>query len=205
MRASKGMRLRRAGFGGGVPESRRLHLGCGGRRVLGWLNCDVSGSELDVDLAAGRLPFRDRSVEVVVMQHVVEHLELHGQLIPLLRELDRVCTADAVLWLSCPDLAKVCAGYLADRGRALKDDRCRRYPDYSLDGAPVQQFVNDLFQARGRHRNLFDFELLAWALGRAGFGRVEQVKEAELLAAHPEFPPRRDDDQSLYVTACRSR
>ncbi|MFF8691009.1 class I SAM-dependent methyltransferase [Streptomyces sp. NPDC015144] len=171
----------------------------------GWLNCDVSGSEFDVDLAAGRLPFASRSTETVVMQHVVEHLELHGQLIPLLRELHRVCTPDGVLWLSCPDLAKVCAGYTADRGQALKDDRCSRYPDYSLGGAPVQQFVNDLFQARGRHRNLFDFELLAWALGQAGFDLVKEVKEAELLTAHPEFPPRHDDDQSLYVVARRSR
>ncbi|MGW2540272.1 methyltransferase domain-containing protein [Kitasatospora sp. NPDC001574] len=204
-RLSARLRLRRAALGGRLPESRRLHLGCGGRRVPGWLNCDVSGSELDVDLAAGRLPFPGGSVEVVVMQHVVEHLELHGQLIPLLRELRRVCTPDAVLWLSCPDLAKVCAGYTADRGRALRDDRCSRYPDYSLGGAPVQQFVNDLFQARGRHRNLFDAELLAWALDQAGFDLVEQVKEAELLAAHPEFPPRHDDEQSLYVTARRSR
>lgn len=158
-----------------------------------------------MDLAAGRLPFADRSAETVVMQHVVEHLELHGQLIPLLRELHRVCAPDGMLWLSCPDLAKVCAGYTADRGQALKEDRCSRYPDYSLGGAPVQQFVNDLFQARGRHRNLFDLELLAWALGQAGFDLVEQVKEAELLAAHPEFPPRHDDDQSLYVVARRSR
>ncbi|ANW17160.1 glycosyl transferase family 2 [Streptomyces clavuligerus] len=188
-----------------APVPRGVHLGCGARRVPGWLNCDVSGSECDIDLAAGRLPFADGSVDAVVMQHVVEHLELKGQLIPLLRELYRVCSDDAVLWLSCPDLAKVCAAYTADRGRALKEDRCRRWPDYSLDGAPVQQFVNDLFQARGRHRNLFDLELLAWALEQAGFRSVERIAEADLLAAHPGFPPRHDDEQSLYVRVCKSR
>ncbi|MDI3423358.1 methyltransferase domain-containing protein [Streptomyces luteolus] len=165
----------------------------------------MSGSELDLDLASGRLPFPDGSVTAVVMQHVVEHLELHGQLIPLLRELRRVCADDAVLWLSCPDLAKVCGAYVADRGQALKEDRCRRYPDYSLGGAPVQQFVNDLFHARGRHRNLFDLELLDWALHQAGFPSGEQVMEADLLTAHPEFPPRHDDAQSLYVRVCKSR
>ncbi|MEV0277837.1 methyltransferase domain-containing protein [Streptomyces sp. NPDC050610] len=195
-------RMRRAG---GLPESRRIHLGCGDRRVPGWSNCDVAGSECDIDLAAARLPFPDGSVTAVVMQHVVEHLELRGQLIPLFRELHRVCADDAVLWLSCPDLAKVCAGYAADRGQALVEDRCRRWPDYSLGGAPVQQFINDLFQARGRHRNLFDLELLAWALDQAGFGSVERIEEAGLLAAHPEFPPRHDDAQSLYVRACKSR
>ncbi|MFI7103485.1 methyltransferase domain-containing protein [Streptomyces sp. NPDC050161] len=165
----------------------------------------MTGSEFDIDLAARRLPFPDRSVTVVVMQHVVEHLELREQLIPFFRELHRVCTDDAVLWLSCPDLAKVCTAYTVDRGQALKEDRCRRWPEYSLDGVPVQQFINDLFQARGRHRNLFDFELLAWALGQAGFHSVARIEECDLLAAHPEFPPRHDDEQSLYVRVCKSR
>ncbi|MFF2812862.1 class I SAM-dependent methyltransferase [Streptomyces sp. NPDC058000] len=187
-----------------VSWSPKIHLGCGDRRVPGWLNCDVSGSECDIDLAAGHMPFPDDSVTAVVMQHVVEHLELHGQLIPLFRELHRVCTDDAVLWLSCPDLAKVCAAYATDHGQALKEDRCRRWPEYSLGGAPVQQFINDLFQARGRHRNLFDLELLTWALGQAGFLAVERIEEADLLAAHPGFPPRHDDEQSLYVRVCKS-
>ncbi|MGW2631169.1 methyltransferase domain-containing protein [Streptomyces chattanoogensis] len=165
----------------------------------------MSDSECDIDLAAGRLPFPDGSVTVVVMQHVIEHLELRGQLIPLFRELHRVCSDDAELWLSCPDLAKACAAYTADRGQALKEDRCRRWPEYSLDGAPVQQFINDLFQARGKHRNLFDLELLTWALGQAGFSSVERIEEDDLLAAHPEFPPRHDDEQSLYVRARKSR
>lgn len=182
----------------------RLHLGCGDRRVEGWLNCDVSGSEYDLDLGAGRLPFPDSSARVVVMQHVVEHLSLYDQLLPLLSELHRVCAPDGRVWLSCPDLAKVCAGYVTDRGRALEQDRRQRWPDYSRGDAPVQQFINDVFQGKGMHRNLFDFELLEWALRRGGFSFVERVSEAELLAAHPEFPPRRDDAQSLYVVSGKS-
>ncbi|OKH98993.1 glycosyl transferase family 2 [Streptomyces sp. CB02923] len=196
LRARLGQRFRR------VPaHSRKLHLGCGDRRVPGWLNCDVSGSECDIDLAAGRLPFPDNSSDAIVMQHVVEHLDLREQLLPLLRDLHRICADGGRVWLSCPDLAKVCTAYLDDRGRALMEDRRQRWPDYTLGGVPVQHFINDLFQARGRHRNLFDFELLSWALGQAGFGPVERIVEADLLAAHPGFPPRHDDRQSLYVVA----
>jgi predicted SAM-dependent methyltransferase len=183
--------------------ARRLHLGCGNRRVDGWLNCDVSGSEFDLDLAVGQLPFPDSSTDVIVMQHVIEHLDLHDQLIPLFRELYRMFAEGGRLWLSCPDLAKVCAAYLDDRGRALREDRRRRWPDYSLRGAPIQHFVNDLFHQNGEHRNLFDIELLTWALNRAGFLSVQRVTEADLLAAHPEFPPRCDDVQSLYVVASK--
>ncbi|MFD3662985.1 methyltransferase domain-containing protein [Streptomyces sp. NPDC058659] len=164
----------------------------------------MSGSEFDVDLAAGRLPFPDRSADTIVSQHVIEHLDLREQLIPLLRELHRVCDDTGRVWLSCPDLAKVCAAYLDDRGQALVEDRRRRWPDYTLGGAPVQHFINDLFQARGKHRNLFDFDILAWALDQAGFRSVERVEEADLLAAHPGFPPRHDDLQSLYVVAAKS-
>jgi predicted SAM-dependent methyltransferase len=187
-----------------VPKhARRLHLGCGDRRVDGWLNCDVSGSEFDLDLAVGQLPFPDGSIDVVVMQHVIEHLNLHDQLIPLFHELYRIFDKDGRLWLSCPDLAKVCAAYLADKGRALEEDRRRRWPDYSLSGAPVQHFINDLFHSKGKHRNLFDIELLTWALNQASFLFVQRVTEADLLAAHPEFPPRCDDFQSLYVVASK--
>jgi SAM-dependent methyltransferase len=138
-----------------VPEhARKLHLGCGDRRVDGWLNCDVSGSEFDLDLAVGQLPFPNGSTDVIVMQHVIEHLNLHDQLIPLFHELYRICAEDGRLWLSCPDLAKVCAAYLHDRGRALEEDRRRRWSDYSLGGAPVQHFINDVFHGKGMHRNL---------------------------------------------------
>src|SRR5687768_16380409 len=61
----------------------RLHLGCGRRRVEGWLNVDLSGSDLDIDLAS-KLPWRDQQFSVVVSQQVIEHLELHRELIPLL-------------------------------------------------------------------------------------------------------------------------
>jgi predicted SAM-dependent methyltransferase len=188
-----------------VPQhARKLHLGCGDRRVGGWLNCDVSGSEFDLDLAVGQLPFPDGSADVIVMQHVIEHLNLHDQLIPLFRELYRICAKDGQLWLSCPDLAKVCAAYLDDRGCALVEDRRRRWPDYSLGGAPVQHFINDVFHGKGMHRNLFDIELLTWTLNRVGFSSVQHVTEVDLLAAHPEFPPRRDDLQSLYVVAAKT-
>jgi predicted SAM-dependent methyltransferase len=188
-----------------VPEhARKLHLGCGDRRVDGWLNCDVSGSEFDLDLAVGQLPFPNGSTDVIVMQHVIEHLNLHDQLIPLFHELYRICAEDGRLWLSCPDLAKVCAAYLHDRGRALEEDRRRRWSDYSLGGAPVQHFINDVFHGKGMHRNLFDLELLTWALNRAGFSSVQRTTEANLLSTHPEFPARHDDLQSLYVVVSKA-
>ncbi|MBC9726985.1 methyltransferase domain-containing protein [Streptomyces sp. TRM68367] len=184
-----------------AETTHRVHLGCGTRRVEGWLNCDISRSDFNLDLLARRLPLPDNCAEVIISQHVIEHLELHEQLIPLFREMRRILRPDGKVWLSCPDLEKVCAAYVQDKAMELWKDRRERFPNFTLNGAPVQHLINDFFHQRGQHRNLFDLELLTWALGQAGFRSVRRVREADLLAAYPEFPERKDDIQSLYVMA----
>jgi predicted SAM-dependent methyltransferase len=183
-----------------APTSPRLHVGCGDRRVQGWLNVDVAGSEYDVDLGAGRLPWESDSFDALVSQHVIEHLELFSELNPLLREFQRILRPEGSIWLSCPDMEKVCRAYAEQRLPELLEDRLTR-DDYSLQGAPVSQLVNDLFHQYGEHKNLYDFELLRWALESNGFVEARQIVEADLREAFPEFPERRDDNQTLYVTA----
>ncbi len=184
-----------------VPHCDKLHFGCGGRRVERWLNVDMHDSEYDVDLAFGRLPWQDRVFSAIVGQQVIEHLELHTECIPLFKELDRVAKRGAQIWLSCPDMEKVCRSYLHSRGADVLEDRLTRCPDFSLQGAPVQHVVNDLFHQGGEHKNLFDFELLQWAMEQGGFRDCRRVNEAEMLRRFPEFPARNDDSFSLYVTA----
>ncbi len=179
-----------------------LHLGCGLRRVEGFLNVDVTGSEHDIDLAGGELPWADASFDVVVSQQVIEHLEVEAELMPLLRELARVLIPGGEAWLACPDMESICRSYLQDGGRALLADRKKRWPDFTLR-LPPQHMVNVLFHQAGEHINLFDFELLSWLLRDAGFAEVKRVAESDLLARFPAFPGRDDDEFSLYVKATR--
>ena len=37
-----------------------------------------------------------------------------------------------------------------------------------------------------------DFEMLSWALNYAKFRDIKLVKDADLVKAYPEFPPRND-------------
>jgi predicted SAM-dependent methyltransferase len=203
-----------------TPLPDHLHLGSGVRPVAGWLNVDIAESDQDVDIAAGRLPWPDEAFRLIVSQHVIEHLELMTELIPLLRELRRVLQVAGELWLSCPDMAKVCRLYVDGRLPQLLNHRQARWPEYrlvytalekmeaihaaediALDTLPLSHLVNDFFHQWGDHKNLFDFPLLAWTLQQAGFQRIERQTEADFLARFPDFPPREDDFQSLYICA----
>ncbi|MBA3865309.1 MAG: methyltransferase domain-containing protein [Solirubrobacterales bacterium] len=193
-------RMRHPRRGHVAPASTRLHVGCGTRQVEGWLNVDVIGSEYDVDLQARQLPWTSSSFDTLVSQHVIEHLELFSELMPLLREFRRIIEPGGSVWLSCPDMERVCRAYADGQLQELLDDRQSR-DDYSIQGAPVSQLVNDLFHQYGEHKNLYDLDLLRWALEETGFTEVRRIAEADLRSAFPEFPQRNDDQQTLYVTA----
>lgn len=160
----------------------------------------MTSSDYDVDLACGFLPWADNVFSCVVSQQVIEHLDLSRELLPLLRELYRTCEKDAEIWLACPDMRKVCESYVQDRGARLIADRRQRWSNFQIEGPP-QQVINVLFHQHGQHKNLFDYELLEWMLGLAGFDECTRQTEADLLQRFPEFPRRADDEMAIYVSA----
>lgn len=186
------------------PLSLKLHLACGHRHIEGWLNVDVRGSDFDVDLAAGRLPWKNESFACVMSQHLIDDLEIEHELIPLFREIKRVLKPGGELWLSTPDMASICRSYMEDGGTKLIADRRSRMPGFDLKGYPDSQYVNAIFFEDGRNMNLFDFSLLSYVLRRAGFDDCRRMMEQDLLERFPDFPPRRDDYQSLYVRAAKT-
>jgi predicted SAM-dependent methyltransferase len=184
------------------PSSPLMHLGSGSNYVKGWVNVDVAGADVNIDLTARPLPFFDNCFEAVVSQHLIEHLDLETETFALLRESLRVLKPGGELWLSTPDLAKICRHYLEDGAHALSEYVRHRDPLSLPADAPERFVVNTLFFQRGYHRNLFDFELLSWALTRGGFGDIQRVDEKDLSERFPAFPPRNDDYEVLMVR-CR--
>jgi len=181
------------------PASSRLHLGCGERKIPGWLNVDVSNSDYDVDLACGKLPWKDKVFDVVISQHVIEHLEINTELFPLLKEVRRTLKDAGKVYLSCPDMEKVCKAYLEDKGKNFFEDKKKRFGSFDMQDLPVQHVINILFHQNGSHKNLFDFELLRHLLDKAGFKNIQKVEESVLLQAYTDVPKRNDDIHSLYV------
>ena len=84
----------------------KLNLGCGSRRMDGFVNVDVSPvcrPDLLVDLNRTPWPFRDNSADGVVLSHVLEHLGPTGdEFLAIMRELYRICCPDAHIEIYVP-------------------------------------------------------------------------------------------------------
>ena len=59
-----------------VPGKLNLNLGCGTRRVIGYVNCDLyPGDTVDIAFdAQGQWPFDDNTVDAIYSSHLLEHL-----------------------------------------------------------------------------------------------------------------------------------
>jgi len=180
-----------------------LHIGCGDKKVEGWINVDLSGADVNIDLSAGYLPWNDNVFENIASQHFVEHLYIKDELIPMLKECYRVLKPNGQLWLSTPDLKKLCNAYLNDACAGMVTDRAARLSNWTLGNYPSQQFMNDMFYQKGEHKNLFDYELLKWVLQQAGFSNIEKSNETGFMKQFPDFFNRHDDLQTLYVKAIK--
>jgi predicted SAM-dependent methyltransferase len=182
-------------------ESSKLHLGCGNRLIKGWLNVDLINSDFNVDLATGNFPFKDNSFETIVSQHLIEHLDFDSEFLPFLSEIKRISKPGADIWLTTPDMHTICKLYINGKSEELLIDRKKRWPSYNIEGKPTQHMLNEYFHQRGEHKNLFDYDLLSWALDKAGFCKIEEKTEKYFLDLFTEFPRRGDNATTLYVAA----
>lgn len=184
-------------------DSTLLHLGSGVRHIKNWFNVDLFESDRNIDIANGKLPFESNHFRAIVSQHVVEHLEIDDELIPLFKECHRILELGGELWISTPDLEKITKSYVEQRNRDMIEDRKKRLPDWNLGGKPSQHFMNDMFYQNGEHKTIFDYDLLSWTLTEAGFTIIDRSDEREFLRRFPEFPERNDDYQSVYLRAVK--
>ena len=83
----------------------RLNLGCGARKLDGWVNVDaqpLTKPDVVVDLAARLWPWSDNSVDEVFASHVLEHIAPGEPFFHVMRELYRVCKPGAQVTIVLP-------------------------------------------------------------------------------------------------------
>lgn len=79
----------------------KLNLGCGRNYKKGYINCDIA-KNLNVDKIVDlekKLPFKDNSVDEIIVYHVLEHI---NNLIQLIEEFHRICKPNARVFIKVP-------------------------------------------------------------------------------------------------------
>lgn len=82
----------------------RLNLGCGAKRLAGYVNVDKFGDpDLYFDLEVFPYPWSDNSVVEVEMHHVLEHLgQQTDTYLKIIQELYRICQPGAKIHITVP-------------------------------------------------------------------------------------------------------
>lgn len=82
----------------------KLHLGCGKKRLDGYLNCDLHDSEMNMDIRY--LPFDDESADEIMAIHVCEHFYVR-EIFGVMKEWRRVLKTGGTIVIELPCLNKV--------------------------------------------------------------------------------------------------
>ena len=153
---------------------RKLHIGCGGFLLPGWLNSDLSpfnrGGVVYID-AAERLPFADNTLDFVFSEHFIEHLT-YAQGYNFLSECRRVLKPHGVCRLATPNLEFLVQAYSDKVGQYESYNRARF--DQWVGGSVYTRalVLNNAFRNWG-HQCLYDIETLSTVLKNVGFRQVE--------------------------------
>jgi predicted SAM-dependent methyltransferase len=154
-----------------------LHIGAGPKRLEGWLNTDLIGGDVHLDLER-TLPLPDASLAYVFGEHMIGALSEQAAM-RLLRELHRVLRPGGVLRLATPDLEKLIAIYRDENPVVAREDYAR-YLDAETGkphATPCQLF-NDVVRLWGI-RYTYDEEDLTRRLHETGFADIERVEPGE--------------------------
>lgn len=89
-------------------RSDRLHIGCGGNIVKGWINTDIVKDDPGALLmdATVRFPVPEASIRYVFSEHVFEHLDVAGQ-VNYLQESFRILRPGGKIRIATPDLDRI--------------------------------------------------------------------------------------------------
>ena len=83
----------------------KLHIGCGGNQLAGWLNTELCPRGDEVFLDATRpFPFDDHTFALIYSEHMIEHIP-YGSAAHMVRECFRVLEPGGTIRLVTPNLA----------------------------------------------------------------------------------------------------
>lgn len=139
----------------------KLTLGAGPVALSGYTSVDLVNADICHDLCQHPWPFADGSVQAIVASHILEHVDkAEGR--RFLRGCYRILTRGGVLALAVPDMDRFITAHLSH--------------DYAPLGGYAWTDLNALLGGGDaepdmsmRHRYMYSWESLAYALQAEGF------------------------------------
>jgi predicted SAM-dependent methyltransferase len=142
----------------------KLHVGCGQDKYAGWVNIDIPGSDLTIDIRDG-LPFADNSVDFIYAERVLQRLTFEeGERI--VKEFARCLKVGRVLRIAMPDLDYIVQKYNTD----WRNQEWLSYPGYEFI-TTRGQMINVAFRSWG-YMYLYNEQDLRNQLITAGFQQI---------------------------------
>ncbi|MBU0677423.1 MAG: methyltransferase domain-containing protein [Verrucomicrobia bacterium] len=140
-----------------------LHLGCGGTKLPGLINCDLHDPNADLKANATELTmFEDGSIDLIESHHMIEHLSFEDTE-RAFAEWHRVLRAGGLVVLTFPDITAVSLKWLVYTMAYPVVPR----PD-KLDYI-VKMFVGSQEHPGMFHKNAFDLRRMSRTLSKHGF------------------------------------
>lgn len=185
---------------------RYLDLGCGLNTHDGFINADFlwhPGVDLCWDITRG-VPLADASLDGIYSEHCLEHFPLKTAAF-ILRECRRILRPRGILRVIVPD-AEI---YLSTYARKKAGDNDARFPfdgDVTFEGvsSPILDVNRIFYQDRESphgHWFIYDFDMLAVMLRRAGFSAVARTSYCQGSDPKLLIDTEARAVESLYVEA----
>lgn len=145
-------------------KGKRLNLGCGGKRMEGYVNCDLfSSPAVDEAFSLDSIPYADGTIAAIHSEHALEHLpRAKAELAPV--EWARVLKPGGELLLKIPDLELCCSSFLKAKENYLKE-----WYHHTIFGYQTSLRPGDEPDEAQIHRCGFTKERIKTILENAGF------------------------------------
>ena len=106
-----------------IKKNLKINLGSGGKGLPDWVNFDMHAHPSDQSIALDirrALPLADGSADIILAEHVLEHLDVVDDVPFFLKECFRVLAYGGVLRVVVPDCEKYCMAYADPDGYMFK-------------------------------------------------------------------------------------
>ena len=171
-------------------EGLKLHLGCGGNRMDGWVNVDTAGADVNADLTRP-WPFTDESAKFLFTEHMLEHMTpIEAE--SCLCEAYRVLRKNGIIRIALPCVSHICT--LVADGR-WRDQAWLQWPQFSHIKTAAEM-MNTVWYDWG-HKWMYDHEELERRLRNSGFENIWFGNRN--YSKHPELCGLESREDSLLI------